>query len=116
MSAKSSALVLGLRRHFDDDVELGRLVVDDRESDSVVVQPGRDVHVGIRRLEKPRRMVVDEHLAARRKPGQREHAHRVAARHHPRRLNDALGVYGAGEADFAAAGEPDRGSNRPRGR
>ena len=76
----------------------------------------RDVEIGVRRLEDARRMVVDEHLAARCESGKGEHAHRIAARDDARREDDAFRVHGAGETHFPPAGEPNRRSDRPCGR
>ncbi len=95
-------------RHFDDDVQLRRSVVDDGEPDAVVVQPRRDVEVGLRRVEVARRMIVDEHLALLGEPGQREDAANVAARHESHRLNDAVLVDRRDETHFTPAGQPDR--------
>lgn len=98
-------------RNLHDDVQRRRHVVDDREADAVVVNPRRDLEVGVRRLEESRRVVVDEHLAPLREPRQREHAANVPPRGDTRRLDHALLIDPAHEAHLATASQPDRRTN-----
>jgi hypothetical protein len=99
-------------RHLDDDVERRRHVVDDPKPDPLVVHPGGDVVVRTRRLEQSGGMVVDEHLSPPRETRQREDASDVAPRDDARRLDHALVIDRADEADLAPARERDR---RPHG-
>ena len=93
--------------HFDDDVERARLVVDDAESDAIVVHAHRDVVVGTRRLEQSGRMVVQQHLASAGEAGECQNARDVATCHHARGLYRALFVERGDEAHFATAREAD---------
>src|SRR5439155_21082847 len=86
-------------------------VVDDAESDAVIVHPCRDLEILLRGFEPTRRMIVDEHLAPGGEPGQCEHAPHVAARDDARRLQHTRVVRRANETHLAATGEPDGGAN-----
>ena len=55
--------------NLHDDVQALGVVVHDAESDTVVVDAGRDLVVRVGRLEHAGRMVVHEHLSALRKAG-----------------------------------------------
>ena len=61
-------------------------------------------------------MIVYQHLATLRKSRQRKDAANVTARHHPSTLHPSVRIDGANEADLASAGEPNRRTNRERGR
>src|SRR5262249_23364560 len=96
-----------LARDLDDDVEIARLVVGDGKADAAVVHARRDLHVGGRRLQQSRRMVVQQHLATTREAGERQHAAHVATRDDTRRDDGPLLIDRADEADLASAGKPD---------
>ena len=60
-------------RHLHHDIQVGDIVVDDAESDAVVVHPGCDRQVGVAGLQPSRGMIVHEHLATLCHAGQRQH-------------------------------------------
>ena len=76
--------------HLDDDVELGRAVVDDAEPHAGVVEAGRHVQVGAGGIEPATGMVVQEHLPALHRARAREHHVHRAPREHARRGDDPV--------------------------
>ena len=97
--------------HLDHDVQLGRVVVGDREPDAQVVHAGRDLQVRLRRVQSTRRMVVQQQLARLGKAGYGEDAGGVAPGDHARRRDVAVCIHRAREAHLAPAGEPDGGAH-----
>jgi hypothetical protein len=65
---------------------------DDPEADAFIVQPRGDVQIGARGLQKSAGMVVDQHFAALRDPGKREHGVDRPARHDARVGERAVGI------------------------
>ena len=55
-------------RGLDHDVKTLGLIVDNGGPEARLVQVGRDAHVGLRRVEDARRVVVQHHAAFRRIP------------------------------------------------
>ena len=94
-------------RHLDHDVELGGSVVDDAEAHPAVVEAGRDVEVGRRRIEPAARMVVQQHLAPLGHAREGEHHVDRAPRHHACARHHAVAVHLGHERHFASAGRDD---------
>ena len=94
-------------RDLDHDVELRRAVVDDPEADAAVVQAGRDIQIGDRRVEPPARMVVEQHLAPLRDAGQGQHHVHGAAGDRARAGDHAVAVHLRHERHFAPPGGRD---------
>src|SRR5581483_9282460 len=96
---------------FDDHIQFGGGVVDDREPDAVLVDPRGDVEIGIRGFEIAGRMVVHQHLATCRESGQCQNTGDITPRHDPCRGDPLLLIERADEAHFAPARQRDRGPN-----
>ncbi len=71
------------------------------------MQAGGDVEIGPGRLEKPARMIVDQHLAARGDAGQGQHGIDRAARHDARVGERAVGIGPHHERHLAPVGRGD---------
>jgi hypothetical protein len=108
-------LLVGFR-HFDDDVQRRGLVVDDAESDAVIVQSRSDVVIRSRRLQQSRRVIVQQHLSAPRETRKRKDAADVAAGDDARGEDHAVVIECTDEAHFVAPRQADGGANGRRSR
>src|SRR5690606_9119238 len=89
-------------------VEVGNVVVHDTETDAVLVDPGRDLHVRLRRLQQPAGVVVQQYLARLGEAGECEDAAGVTASDCPGLNNDSGVIHCTGEAHLTAPCQPDR--------
>ena len=94
-------------RHLDDDVQLRHFVVDDAEAHAAVVQAGRHREVRARRVEHAARVVVQQQLAPRGDPREREHRVDRAPGGHPRRHDRAVAVEPRDERHLTPVGRAD---------